>query len=58
MLPVGEAKAVAAINRRISAQTANRGALDGNSKKTESMLRGMDLSQFELFLETPRGLGR
>src|SRR6266849_204192 len=59
MLPVGEAETVAVINRRMSAQAANRGPRDRHIKKTEGLFRGMSIpSQSELFFKPQAGVGQ
>src|SRR5258708_11094027 len=59
MLPVGEAETVAVMNRRMSAQAANRGPRDRHIKKTEGLFRGMSIpSQSELFIKPQAGVGQ
>jgi hypothetical protein len=59
MLPVGEAETVAEMNRRMSAQAANRGPRDRHIKKTEGLFRGMSIpSQSELFIKRQAGVGQ
>jgi hypothetical protein len=59
MLPVGEAETVAVMNRRMSAQAANRGPRDRHIKKAESVLRRMSIpSQSELFFKPQAGVGQ